>query len=335
MPPEFKVLDRLMAVEGVCAWPNLTLLPDNTILAAIYNHPSHLLGEGDVECWASTDGGRMWEKRGTAAPHEPGTARANVAAGLAHNGHVIVLTSGWGYAPGFRNRRLPPWVCRSSDGGRTWSVDKSRSAVIFPEGADYEDRAQRMIKPFGDIVRLPGRGLAASFYHDWGTVWILFSHDDGRTWGDAAALCNDHRGETAVLRLRPGLWLAASRIEGGPPDGKTPLRGMELFVSRDEGRTWTARGPLTDPLQHPGHLLRLRDGRILLTYGMRDIHAIGIRVSNDEGDTWNPREALVRLEKGDLGYPATVQIEDGFLVTAYYTSTPHYHMGVVRWALDA
>ena len=335
MPQQLRILDRCVAVENVCAWPNLTLLPDDTILAAIYNHPSHLMGEGDVECWASADAGRTWHKRGTASPHEPGTARANIAAGLAHNGDVIVLASGWGYAPGFRNRRLPPWVCRSSDGGRTWSVDKSRSAIAFPEGADYEDRAQRMFKPFGDIVPLPGKRLAASLYHDWGTVWILFSEDDGLTWGKAAVLSDDHRGETAILRLRADRWLAASRTEGGPPDGKTPLQGMELFVSEDEGRTWSPHGRLTEPHQHPGHLLRLKDGRVLLTYGMRDIFAIGVRVSRDEGRTWDPPEALVRLEKSDLGYPSTVELKDGVLVTAYYTSVPHYHMGVVRWTLNA
>ena len=71
------------------------------------------------------------------APHEPGTSRTNVAAGLAHSGDLIVLVAGWHYAP---RRRLPPWVCRSSDQGRTWSVDKSRSAVFFPNGDDDEGR---------------------------------------------------------------------------------------------------------------------------------------------------------------------------------------------------
>lgn len=333
MAVPFKVLGQSIAVENVCAWPNLTLLPDGAILAAIYNRPCHLTAEGGVECWASEDGGKTWRLRGTAAPPDPGTARANVAVGLAHNGDLIVLTSGWGYAPGFRDRRLPPWVCRSADGGRTWNVNKDPSAVVFPEGADAEDRAQRMFKPFGDIQQLPGGRLAASFYHDWGMVWILFSNDDGRTWTEAAVLSDDHRGETAVLRLRPDLWLAAARTEGGPPDGKTPPVGMELFVSRDEGRHWTAQGPVTGPNQHPGHLLRLSDGRILLTYGMRDIFAIGVRLSKDEGKTWGDATVLAQLKKSDLGYPATVQLADGVLVTAYYTSADRYHMGVVRWTI--
>lgn len=331
--PKVRVLSSHVAIRNVCAWPNLTLLPDGTITAVIYNQPCHLLAEGEVECWASVDGGKTWTKRGTPSPHEPKTARANVAVGLAHNGDLIVLVSGWGYAPGFRNRRLPPWVCRSSDQGKNWSVDKSRAAVFFPEGADYDDRGQRMIKPFGDIMALPGGKLAASLYHDYGTVWIHFSNDDGRTWPEASMLSADHRGETAILRLRPDRWLAAARIERGP-DEKTPPLGLELFVSEDEGRTWAQKGPLSAPNQHPAHLRRLKDGRILLTFGMRDIGAIGVRISDDEGRTWSPTAVLLTLGQGDLGYPSTVQLADGTLVTAYYYRHPAYHMGVVRWRLD-
>ena len=147
-------MEQYVAIENVCAWSNLTLLPDGTIAAMVCNQPSHLKHEGgDLECWASTDGGKTWAKRGTPATHEPGTSSANVAAGLAHDGDLIVLVSRWSYAP---RRRLPAWVCQSSDQGSTWSVDKSRSAVFFPDGADDEDRGDRMVKPFGDIVALPG-----------------------------------------------------------------------------------------------------------------------------------------------------------------------------------
>jgi len=80
-----EVLERYVAIDNVCAWPNLTRLRDGTITATIFNHPSHGRGEGDVECWSSQDG-RFWKKRGTAAVHGSGSNRMNVAAGLAGNG---------------------------------------------------------------------------------------------------------------------------------------------------------------------------------------------------------------------------------------------------------
>lgn len=89
--PKFEVLDQAAVVKGVCAWPNLTVLPDGTNTACIFNRPSHGALPGDVDCYASTDDGRTWKKRGTVAKHEPSANRMNVAAGLAHNGDLVVL----------------------------------------------------------------------------------------------------------------------------------------------------------------------------------------------------------------------------------------------------
>ena len=49
---------------------------------------------GAAECWNSPDG-EFWTKRGIPAPNEPHTNRMNVAAGLAKNGDLLVLCSGW------------------------------------------------------------------------------------------------------------------------------------------------------------------------------------------------------------------------------------------------
>ena len=327
--------ERYIAVDNVCAWPNLTVLPNGDLAAAIFNRPSHGLHEGDVEVWASSDGGKLWKLRGTATSHDPGSNRMNVAAGRAHNGDLVVLASGWG-GKGLRGKIMPVMISRSSDGGRTWQ----RSFDLeLPEGLPY-------LIPFGDIVRMEGRMLAAPFYEedgDWntdarpekrqGTAYVLFSKDDGRTWGDGAVIGSDDYNETSILRLRADRWLAALRTY---VDGH-----LELFVSEDEGRNWRNAGPLTMPSHHPAHLMRLADGRILLTYGIRekDHQGVGRRISDDEGKTWKAPTRIVNLEAStDGGYPATVQLPDGTLVTAYYSNgVPQhrrYHMGVIRWSLD-
>ena len=41
--------EHYVAVDNVCAWPNLTMLPNGEIAAALYNRPSHGFGCGDVE----------------------------------------------------------------------------------------------------------------------------------------------------------------------------------------------------------------------------------------------------------------------------------------------
>ena len=88
-------MERYIAIDNVCAWPNLTVLPDGTLAVAIYNQPVHGQWRGDVEVWASIDDGRLWEKRGVAAVGEPPGNRMDVSAGCAANGDLIVISSGF------------------------------------------------------------------------------------------------------------------------------------------------------------------------------------------------------------------------------------------------
>ena len=88
-------MQRFVAIDNVCAWPNLTALAHGTLIATIFNQPTHGGWEGDVECWASADGGLTWNHRGTPTRHQPGCNRMNVGAGTSADGDLIVLASGW------------------------------------------------------------------------------------------------------------------------------------------------------------------------------------------------------------------------------------------------
>lgn len=318
----------VVAVDNVCAWPNLTLLRDGSIVATIFNQPSHGSMAGDVDCWASVDSGRSWHKRGTPAAHEPDTNRMNVAAGVAAKGDLIVIASGWSnrYGPGkqgppFRSGILDPWVCRSADGGRTWNIDRQGFPSKGPRGG--------ACIPFGNIVAGDDGRLRVAIYEAVNLrddrVYVYRSPDDGRTWAEPAPLDPAHyRNETALLHLGRGRWLAAARISE-----------LQLYDSDDDGRTWTSRGPVTQASQHPGHLLRLRDGRVLLTYGNRTAQrGVDARFSRDEGKTWSGPLRIADFQ-GDGGYPSSVELPDGQILTAFYASRTashgRYHMAVVTW----
>ena len=312
----------IVAVDNVCAWPNLTVLVDGTITAVGFNKPRHGRIVGDIDCWASQDGGRTWEKRGTPGPHDtPGTNRVNHAAGLANNGDLIVICSGTTNVPPVRSFRfLQPWVSRSSDGGRTWSIDKQTAPTKAPDG--------EMWIPFGDVLPGNDAALRVAVYAAAADnrVYILRSPDDGKTWGQFVPLDkNNLRNETALLHLGDGKWLAAARSSA-----------LHLYVSADDADTWQPKGPLTGGAQHPGHFLRLRDGRVLLSYGNRTGTVKGVEVlqSDDEGKTWSAPVRVVDWQ-GDGGYPSSVQLADGQVLTAYYAAKIEghdgYHMGVVIW----
>jgi Neuraminidase (sialidase) len=339
-----EVDERFMAIDNRCAWPNLTVLKDGSIVATIFNQPSHARQEGDVECWASSDG-RFWELRGTPAVHDKDANRMNVAAGLANNGDLVVVASGWSLKPpattgGARDliAVLRAWVSRSSDGGRTWKVAKD----AFPAA----ESSMTEFIPFGDILTdgdgsLRVLAYAQSLDKETNKVSMFRSEDDGRTWalmsfisdGKNVAEVPTGHNETAFLHLGGGKWIAAARRWRAG-------QAMDLFRSADDGKTWEYRGQLTKDSQHPGHLLRLKNGNILLTYGNRikGQYGVAARISDDEGKNWKDEIIVIDdLTSGDSGYPSSTQLPDGRIMTAYYSvgvpSHQRYHMGTVIWNL--
>lgn len=99
---------------------------------------------------------------------------------------------------------------------------------------------------------------------------------------------------------------------------------IDAWLSRDRGATWQPHGrpvPNTGGTSgNPPHLIRLRDGRLCLTYGFRSPPmGIRARLSSDQGATWG--EEIVLRDDGvthDLGYPRSFQRQDGRVVTVYY-----------------
>jgi hypothetical protein len=72
----------------------------------------------------------------------------------------------------------------------------------------------------------------------------------------------------------------------------------------------------------PAHLLELRDGRILCTYGYRR-KPFGVRasISKDGGRTWDTQTEIILRDDGgthDLGYPSSVELPDGRVLTTYW-----------------
>jgi len=333
-----------------CAWPNLKLLKDGRTLAAfVFNKASHGHRPGDVECWLSGDGGDSWSLASAATQHEPETIRMNHAAGLARNGDLLVLTSGWSdlWPSGvprtrgsYRFETLRPWVSRSPDGGNSWAVAKD----AFPSKTPGGEAAT----PFGDIQIAQNGDLCVAVYSThlpWETyeerqfrAWLYRSKDDGRTWGDPVTIADAN--ETTVLHLGEGRWLAAARVGNGVDKRDR----MTLQASSDDGRTWHFQRDMLGIQHINGHLMRLRDGRVLYTCGDRASEngrkGIEAMISPDEGMTWSQPVRLIDWNGLDGGYPSSVQRKDGQVATAYYASAlpgeapdsaKGYHMAVIVW----
>ncbi len=101
-----------------------------------------------------------------------------------------------------------------------------------------------------------------------------------------------------------------------------PKSWIDCQASTDDGRTWSLRSaPEPDTGEgNPPSLLRLRDGRLCLIYGVRARpFAIRARLSSDAGRTWT--DALTLRDDGganDIGYVRSVVRPDGKIVAVYY-----------------
>ena len=152
-----------------------------------------------------------------------------------------------------------------------------------------------------------------------GRMFIDRSTDGGHIWGHPTTVAYDPEQrvdfhEPPLLLLPNGKLLTVMRTSGA--DGY-----LYQAFSTDGGWTWQGLHRTTI-WGFPAHLLRLRSGRILCAYGYRR-EPFGVRavVSEDEGETWQlDRELVIRSDgqHTDLGYPASVQLQDDRILTVYY-----------------
>jgi sialidase-1 len=90
--------------------------------------------------------------------------------------------------------------------------------------------------------------------------------------------------------------------------------------SYDDGHTFTKPHPVGLEHGSPPHIMRHSSGVLIASYGYR-LPPYGQRVmfSVDNGETWDV-DYILRDDgpSSDLGYPATVELKDGSLLTVYY-----------------
>lgn len=353
MKPTPKILERYIAIDHACGWPNLTLFPNGDLALLAWPEPCHGLWEGAVTCWISRDDGITWEKTSVPVPHAPGTNRMNHSTGLARDGSLVAIVSGWENrpprgttVPHANSDTLAPVPARSLDGGITWTAGESPQPTsgelaAYAHGQkDKGGRTRPMMIPFGDIQPLGDNLIGSMIYSSRAEFYV--SADDGVTWEARGSIGEiDTTNETTWLPLPDGRLLAAART--------CEDQHLEQYISEDQGQTWQFDQDLTEEQCHPAGLTALSDGTLLLTYGIRKdpLRAIGAKISRDQGKTWSHQHILVDLEEStnhhdpkwrDCGYPSNVQLADGTIVTAYYckgvAAHRRYHVGVLRWQLE-
>ena len=223
-----------------------------------------------------------------------------------------------------RKAELGEWIIRSTDGGKSWST---RIPTVVNS-------------PHGPIQLKDGRLLYAGkkLWAEDKKIGVAESRDDGHTWQWLAEIPTRQGDKNAYHELHAveatdGTLIAQIRNHNEVNKGETLQT-----ESTDGGKTW-AEPHSIGVWGLPSHLLRLRDGRLLMSYGhRRKPFGNQARLSMDNGKTWGEPILLSGDGKGgDLGYPSTVELEDGTLLTVWYESMTEPKLAVLRqakWRLE-
>lgn len=133
---------------------------------------------------------------------------------------------------------------------------------------------------------------------------------------DNTVLCEPH-----IVEMPDGKLIC--HIRGEDENENDSIFTVFQSVSYDKGKTWSYPKMLLDKTGGaPPHLILLSSGVLLSTYGRRkQPYGIMAMVSLDGGENW---EKDIRIYENtvsdDLGYPSTVELPDGTLLTVFYAT---------------
>jgi len=225
-----------------------------------------------------------------------------------------------------RKAELGCWMIRSTDGGLSFS-SPSRVPVNSPHGP---------------VQLSDGRLLYAGkeLWHGENRIGVWESIDDGQNWKWLATIPSrdgdDHRQYHELHLVEASERKLVVQIRN---HNKANARETLQCYSTDGGKRWSKPRSI-GVWGLPSHLLRLSDGKLLMSYGHRRAPlGVQARISEDQGKTWSQRIVLHgKGVSGDLGYPSTVQFDDGSLLTVWYeriSKSPKAVLRQVDWSLES
>jgi hypothetical protein len=354
-PPSITALDlRVISADDQYyhGWPTLVRRANGQLVVVCSGgRDAHVCPFGRVDMCVSNDNGATWSWPRTLLDSDTDDRDAGILETV--RGSLLVTTfTSLAYEPALarmetadpakfrrwsaahtrlnaeqRRAELGQWMIRSTDGGRTWSP---RYASIVNS-------------PHGPIQLRDGRLLYAGkeLWTGAHRIGVCISDDDGSTWRWLAEIptrAGDNASEYHELHAvecTSGRIVVHIRNENKTDDNET-LQSE----STDGGKTWTVPHRLhgvdgTDGVWGtPSHLLRMRDGRLLMSYGYRRApFGNQVRLSSDDGAMWSdPLTVSADGAGGDLGYPSTVELADGALLTVWYERLKDVPTAVLRQA---
>jgi len=208
---------------------------------------------------------------------------------------------------------------RSFDDGITWDE---------PIPIEYEDKCVPIFV-HGNVVEINERKLLLPVYGN-GDVFILETNDYGKTWKEIANI----KALQEYLFTEPNLYKTESgklvilirshrKFDNNIYDAEN-IRSAPLITSEsfDNGKTWSE--PILRKFYSPSpyHLLKLKSGNVLVTYGYR-YRPFGLRafLLNGECTNFDETPDIILRDDGlgtDIGYSSSILLKNGSILITYY-----------------
>lgn len=155
-------------------------------------------------------------------------------------------------------------------------------------------------------------------------------------YDDGKLVCSE---EPYAFALKDGTVICHIRVE----TETSPKTMFTVYqsVSSDGGKSWSKPERLLSKLGGaPAHIMQHSSGALISVYGDREKpYGIKAMISLDNGKTWDTDHTIyVNGISADIGYPSTVELADGTLLTVFYavpdSNTPNTVIMQQRWSFE-
>ena len=321
---------------GSFDWPSIARLPDGKLAVVCSGFRQHHVDPyGKTIMFYSNDNGISWSAPSVIIDTPLDTRDAGI---IVHNGKVFVTTFAlpreyytevehpitaetkqmWNAYCSFitdeENKHYTGSLCAiSEDGGYSFG-EPYKMPVFAPHGMIKLNDGRLFYVGHHEPHKIVGVGYC--FSEDGVNFTDIVDFDLPQECvndPDFVEFCEPH-----AVQLKNGKIVVLVRLET-----KTKLTMLQC-ESYDGGKTFTKLHKLNVPEEEligaPPHIIQHSSGVLILSYGYRE-KPLGqkIRLSYDGGETWSEAKTLRDDGKDwDLGYPCTLELQDGKLITVYY-----------------